>query len=71
MKQKENILSKFGKRLAQYREARDMTQMDLAVAIESYPSYISRLENGKAEPGLIIILALTEALNITTSELLG
>ncbi|WP_423738048.1 helix-turn-helix domain-containing protein [Chitinophaga caseinilytica] len=70
-KGKEAILSDFGKRLAKYREARNMTQMDVAVVIESYPGYISRMENGKVEPGLFMILALAEALDITPNELIG
>ncbi len=69
-KGKEILLTKFGKNLAKYREARKMTQMDVAVAIEVYPGYISRLENGKVEPGLFLILALAEALEVTPNDLL-
>lgn len=70
-KTKEEILSNFGKKLAKYREAQNMTQMDVAVAIDSYPGYISRLENGKVEPGLFMILSLANALHITPNELIG
>lgn len=70
MKGKERILIEFGKRLKKLRESKDMTQMDLAVEIESYPGYVSRLENGKAEPGLIILLGLAKALNCTPNELI-
>lgn len=70
-KTKDEILSHFGKKLAKYREAKNMTQMDVAVAIESYPGYISRLENGKVEPGLFMILSLANALEITPNELIG
>ena len=71
MKGKERILLDFGKRLLKLREAKKFTQMDLAVAIDSYPGYVSRLENGKAEPGLVMILSLAKALGCTPNELLS
>lgn len=67
---KEELLANFGKNLARCRTAKNMTQMDVAVAIDSYPGYISRLENGKAEPGLFMIISLADALHVTTTELL-
>ncbi|MCW3465206.1 helix-turn-helix domain-containing protein [Chitinophaga nivalis] len=71
MKEKKDVLLAFGKRLQQLREARKLTQMDLAVHIETYPNYISRLENGKSEPGLMIMIALADALGVCISELTG
>lgn len=71
MKAKDKILLDFGERLQKLREAKNLTQMDLAVQIDTYPNYISRLENGKSEPGLIIIKSLAQALSVTVSELVG
>jgi transcriptional regulator with XRE-family HTH domain len=71
MKAKEEILLTFGKKLQKLRESKNFTQMDLAVKIDTYPNYISRLENGKSEPGLIIIKSLAHALGVTASELIG
>ncbi|MET6999460.1 helix-turn-helix domain-containing protein [Chitinophaga defluvii] len=71
MKSKEQILSDFGKRLLKLREAKKITQMDLAVKVDSYPNYISKLENGKSEPGLVILKSLAAALGVTVSDLTG
>lgn len=71
MKRKERILIEFGKKLQKLRESRKMTQMDLAVEIDSYPGYVSRLENGKAEPGLLMLISLAKALGCTSDELIN
>jgi transcriptional regulator with XRE-family HTH domain len=67
---KEHILKAFGNKLQKLRESKGLTQMDVAVAIDSYPNYISRLENGKAEPGLVIIRALVIALDCSATDLI-
>ena len=63
-------LQKFGKKLQKARERTGFTQMHLAIDLETTPGYISRLENGKTEPGLLTVLALREALECEWSDLL-
>ncbi len=68
--ERESILRKFGKKLQKVREKNGFTQMGLAIEIESTPGYVSRLENGKIEPGLVTVLAIREALGCEWSDLL-
>lgn len=65
-----SILTKFGKKLQKVREQYGLTQMQLAIDIESTPGYISRLENGKTEPGVVTLTKLREALECEWGELL-
>ncbi|SEW49743.1 helix-turn-helix domain-containing protein [Chitinophaga arvensicola] len=70
MRSKEQILIDFGNRLRKIRTSRELTQMDVAVKVDSYPNYISKLESGKSEPGLFLIIALANALNVPVKELM-
>ncbi|WP_415751043.1 helix-turn-helix domain-containing protein [Chitinophaga sp. LS1] len=70
MKSKVDILKVFGENLKALRQAKDLTQMDVAIALNSTPGYVSRLENGHNEPGLTVIYMLSEALECTPSDLL-
>jgi len=71
MKSKDQILGEFALRLRKFREAQKLSQMDLAVKVDSSPSYISRLETGRSEPGLYILSKLTKGLNVTLKDLTG
>lgn len=68
--ERESTLRKFGRKLQKTREKYGYTQMQLGAEIGSTPGYISRLENGKTEPGLLTVLSLREALRCEWGELL-
>lgn len=48
----------FGRRLRELRVERGWTQEQLAEAAEIHDNFVSRLETGAQEPGLIVILNL-------------
>jgi len=64
------LLKIFGADLAAERKAQDKTQMDVAICIDSYPNYVSKVEKEGMEPGLIRFLYLAAALNKRPEELL-
>lgn len=59
----------FGQRLKQLREERGLSQEGLADRAELDRTYISLLERGKRNPGLMNLLRLASALGIDVSEL--
>lgn len=70
MNSKANILKSFGENLRALREERSLTQMDVAISLNSTPAYVSRLENGHTEPGITVLYTLSEALECEPSDLL-
>jgi transcriptional regulator with XRE-family HTH domain len=61
-----------GDRLRRYREAKDMTQLDVEKAIEaSSPGIVSRWENGKAVPSVHYLRRLKKIFGVTIDELVG
>jgi transcriptional regulator with XRE-family HTH domain len=52
------------------RQARGWTQEALAEKASVHENYVSRLETGRQEPGLLVILKLAAAFTIKPSELL-
>lgn len=65
----------FGKRLRTLREARDLSQEDLADAVTERGGrltgkYVSDLERGLKAPTLTMLLKLSKALKTPVSELL-
>jgi len=61
----EDILRALGERIRENRKAKGFSQEKLAV----HPTYISHLENGKANPSLIILTNIANALEIHTCDL--
>jgi len=61
----------FGRRLRELRKAKGLTQEALAEAADLSGNYISELELGLKVPSLTILVRLSEALDIGTSELLA
>jgi len=61
----------FGARLAQLRQARALTQVQLAEAASTTQRAISYYENEAGYPPVEAIIRLAEALNVSTDELLG
>lgn len=61
-------LKKFGRFIRQQRESQDLTQEDLAGAAGLDRTYISHLERGLRNPGLLHLRRLAKALGIHPSE---
>lgn len=63
--------SDFGKRLAELRRQRGLTQVQLAEAIESTQRAISYYENHAGYPPAPVVAQLAQALEVSADELLG
>lgn len=64
------IVGRFAARLRELRHARGMTQTALAQAAQVTSTYIGRLENGGAAPGIDLVARLAVALGAELTELL-
>ena len=63
--------TEFGRRLTALRQARGLTQVQLAQAIGSTQRIISRLETIAEHPTVPLLVELARALKISADELLG
>lgn len=63
--------TEFGKRLAEIRAYRELTQHELAAKAGMAPSAISHFESGRREPSLGSLRKLAEALGTGADELLA
>ena len=65
---------KFGERVRELRQKRNLTQRDLGALVDVEFSYISKIENGKLDfgdyPSERLIERLAEALSVDADELL-
>jgi transcriptional regulator with XRE-family HTH domain len=61
----------FAQALTRLRGERSLTQEALASESGYHPKYISLLEQGRYSPSLTTILELSEALQISASDLVG
>lgn len=59
-----------GRRIRELREGRGWSQERLAEAADLHENYISRLETGRQEPGVLVLLRLCLAFEITPAQLL-
>lgn len=66
----EEILKQVGERLRQYRQARKLTQEELAAKAGFSRSYYTEIETGKRNISLLNLYKLAKCLNISLSELL-
>lgn len=64
------IQRQFGLRLKELRDAKGMTQEDLAEKAELFRTYLSRIETGSANPTLTVIYQLARAVEEAPSSLL-
>lgn len=60
----------FGRRLRELRKERGITQEALAESADLSGNYISDLELGRKVPSLTILVRLSQALEVATTELL-
>lgn len=58
-------------KIRQLREAKGMTQVELAAAVGVNQSTINRYEAGVYIPGLIVALRLVAALDCTMADIVG
>jgi len=68
---KQQVLQKFGKRLRACRESEDISQEKLAELSGLHRTYISDIEQGNRNVSLVNINRLSEALNVSASELVS
>jgi transcriptional regulator with XRE-family HTH domain len=60
----------FGRRLREIRKERGLTQEALAESADLSGNYISDLELGRKVPSLTILVRLSQALEVATTDLL-
>ena len=70
MNNEQDILKALGQRIQQLRKERGISQIDLAVSVKTSVGHISKIENGRNEPGYLLLRRLAAALKITIGELL-
>lgn len=63
--------SSFGAAVAQLRHARGISQETLAFEAGLHPTYISSIECGERKVGLVAMIGLAKAFDMTVSELLA
>ncbi|MBQ8522351.1 MAG: helix-turn-helix transcriptional regulator [Clostridia bacterium] len=59
----------FGLNVAKERIKKDLSAYELSLRLGKDASYINKLENGKINPSLKMILAISEELNISIINL--
>jgi len=69
MPKRNGILSTLGLNVRRQREAKELTQENLAERAGLDPTYISGIERGLRNPGIKNVARLAKALGLTTSEL--
>ena len=70
MKEKHPALVKMGENLRRAREARQLTQEQLAEKAEMDPTYISGIERGVRNCSVLSLLRVAKALGIQAAKLL-
>lgn len=68
---KERTLEGFGERLAEIRQGRAMTQLELAEAVGVSRRVIAYYEHQDAQPPGAMLVDLAKALRVSTDQLLG
>jgi len=63
------IENRFGHRVRELREARGLSQEELAFRARVHRTYLGGIERGERNPSLKNIAAIAEALGVTLSEL--
>lgn len=65
------ISIEFGREIRRRREAQGLTLEQLADRAGLTPNYIGTIENGKRDPSLSTVMALSTGLRISPAELFG
>lgn len=69
MSKRDKTLSTLGLNIRQRREARELTQEKLAEKSGLDATYISGIERGLRNPGILNVARIAKALGFTTAEL--
>lgn len=69
LRKKEEVQNRFGKRLAELRASKDITQEKFAFELDVDRTYISYIERGKRNPSLYMLWKIAKALGVSFSEL--
>lgn len=64
-----DLIVKLGKTIAQIRRNRDLTQEELADAVDMMPATVSRIECGVTDTSVSILEKIAKAFNIEVSTL--
>lgn len=64
------VLARFGDRLRDLRLARGVSQSDLAHRAGLHPTYVSGIERGLRNVGLVNLVHIARALEVAPSDLL-
>ena len=70
MKADKKISEAFGKVLKELRAMKDISQQDLAFECSLDRTYISLLERGLRQPSLATMLALSNSLGVSATEMM-
>ena len=66
----DDIKEKFGRHLRKLREAKNLTQEELADKAGMHSTYIGQIERGLRNPSLVNLQKLAKALRVSAGELL-
>lgn len=64
-------MASFGKKLRECREAKELSQAELARKISAHHSIIGRYERDEVKPTVDVVKKLADILNVTAGYLLG
>jgi transcriptional regulator with XRE-family HTH domain len=70
MERNDYAILKFGERVKDLRLAKDWSQTDLGYEVGVDPQTIRRIEKGRQDPSLSIIVALAQALGCKIDDLI-
>lgn len=65
----DRVVAQLGKRIAELRLAREMSQGALAEKIRSTPQWVSQLERGTRSPTVHTLCKIANALEVTLADL--
>ena len=68
---KEQLQKKIGERIIKLRTQKGLSQSDLARACNKDRQAIEKIENGRVNPTLYTLLEISEALQISLSDLVN
>ena len=66
-----NRLQILGQNIKNFRKSKQISQIDLAVAVGIDRSYLSEIENGRRNLSVNILYAIADALEVKISDLLS
>ena len=63
------LLKTFGRSVRSLRKQRGLSQEDLAEAAKMSRNYVSDIERGVRNPGVLVLVAMSKALRVSLREL--